>query len=121
MEDRMREKLIELLDDIQRCGEDFDDYEIYGMRLPNSVSNDDVADHLIANGVTIQKWIPVTERLPEDNERVLVYHDDGMIRFGINKGGFADVVSTHYLQNNHRTWFSRVTHWMPLPEPPKGE
>jgi hypothetical protein len=67
------------------------------------------------------RWIPVTERLPEDNERVLVYHDDGMIRFGINKGGFADVVSSLYLQHNHRTCFSKVTHWMPLPEPPKGE
>jgi hypothetical protein len=67
------------------------------------------------------KWIPVTERLPDNNERVLVYHDDGMIRFGINKGGFADVVSTLYLKHNHRTCFSKVTHWMPLPEPPKGE
>ena len=26
-----------------------------------------MADHLIANGVTIQQWIPVTERLPEDD------------------------------------------------------
>ena len=49
----MMKKLIELLDDIQLRGEDFTDYEIYGMRLPNTVSNDDVADHLIANGVTI--------------------------------------------------------------------
>ena len=47
----MREKLIDLLDDIQLRGEDFTDYEIYGMRLPNTVSNDDVADHLIANDV----------------------------------------------------------------------
>ena len=47
----MREKLIEMLDDIQLRGEDFTDYEIYGMRLPNTVSNEDVADHLIANDV----------------------------------------------------------------------
>lgn len=47
-----REKLIELLDDIQLRGENFTEYEIYGMRLPNTVSNEDVADHLIANGVT---------------------------------------------------------------------
>ena len=76
---------------------------------------------VIANGVTVQQWIPVSERLPKDNERVLVYHDDGMIRFGINKGGFADVVSSLYLQHNHRTCISKVTHWMPLPEPPKGK
>ena len=78
-----------------------------------------IADHLIANGVTIQRWIPVSERLPKDNERVLVYHDDGVMRFGINKDGFADVVSSLYLRNNHRTCFSKVTHWMPLPQPPK--
>ena len=28
-----------------------------------------IADHLIANGVTIQKWIPVTERLPKSLRR----------------------------------------------------
>ena len=67
------------------------------------------------------KWISVKERLPEDNERVLVYHDDGMIRLGINKNGFADVVSNLYLKHNHKTCFSKVTHWMPLPEAPKGE
>ena len=100
-----REKLIELL---KEC---FD----------NGLNFEESADYLIANGVTVQQWIPVSERLPEENERVLVYHDDGMIRFGINKGGFADVVSTLYLQNHHRTCFSKVTHWMPLPEPPKGE
>ncbi len=99
-----REKLIELLE-----------------RWPCFGTAEEHADHIIANGVTVQKWIPVTERLPEANERVLVYHDDGMIRFGINKGGFADVVSTLYLQNNHRTCFSKVTHWMPLPEAPKGD
>ena len=60
----VREKLVELLDDIQRCGEDYTDYEIYGMRLPDTVSNEDVASHLIANGVTVQVeaklyWKPV--------------------------------------------------------------
>ena len=49
----MREKLIELLDDIQMRGETYTDYEIYGMRLPNTISNEEVADHLISNGVTI--------------------------------------------------------------------
>lgn len=27
-----------------------------------------LADHLISNGVTVQKWIPVSERLPKDSE-----------------------------------------------------
>jgi DNA-directed RNA polymerase subunit RPC12/RpoP len=51
----VREKLVELLDDIQVRGEDFTDYEIYGMRLPDTISNEDVASHLIAHGVTVQE------------------------------------------------------------------
>lgn len=50
---RMREKLIEMLGDIQLRGEAYTYYEIYGMRLHDTVSNEEVADHLIANGVTI--------------------------------------------------------------------
>ena len=30
------------------------------------------ADYLIANGVTLQRWIPVSERLPESGVHVLV-------------------------------------------------
>ena len=108
-----REKLIELLDDYTQ--------PLSVRDIHKADFAEKFADHLIANGVTVQQWIPVTERLPKDNERVLVYHDDGMIRFGINKGGFADVVSSLYLKHNHRTCFSKVTHWMPLPQPPKGE
>lgn len=60
-----REKLIELLGDVQRCGEDYTDYEIYGMRIPDTVSNEEVADHLIANGVTVRergRWEWYTDR-----------------------------------------------------------
>ena len=31
-----------------------------------------LADHLIYNGVTVQEWIPVTERLPENETDVLI-------------------------------------------------
>ena len=38
-------------------------------------SFEDVADYLISNGVTVQEWIPVTERLPErDKEVLLIVH-----------------------------------------------
>ena len=50
-----REKLIELLEDVQRCGEDYTDYEIYGMRIPDTVSNEKVANHLISHGVTVRE------------------------------------------------------------------
>jgi hypothetical protein len=79
-----------------------------------------IADHLIAHGVTVQGWIPVTERLPERTlppKDVLVYHDLGC-------GMFVDRAWYSY---DKKRWCSvlgmklKVTHWMPLPEPPKGE
>ena len=59
----------------------------------------------------VQKWIPVTERLPDNFERVL-------IASGIN-------VDTGWYRARDNEWISEgyiglvVTHWMPLPEPPK--
>lgn len=69
-----------------------------------------LADHLIANGVTIQRWIPVEERLPEDDVEVLTRRATGMSVE--SRCGFGWV----YDEYNGR-W--EVTHWMPLPQPPK--
>ena len=78
----------------------------------------EVADHLIANGVTIQRWIPVTERLPEKSGKYLCIARSSLFRdatfqaiLGYDKGGFHDGCIC----------MDDVTHWMPLPEPPKGE
>ena len=76
-----------------------------------------IADHLIANGVTVQKWIPVSERLPEDwKERVLV-----KIKDANNIIGHPDMDTDRYMGDIWVRWGHNVTHWMPLPEPPKGE
>lgn len=102
----MREKLIELIGQAQDCGCDVTD--VVEM---NYVENETLVDHLIANGVTIQRWIPVTERLPDWRDgKVLVF----------TKYGFSvceRTVNSRW-QGNHARW---ITHWMPLPEPPKEE
>ena len=79
-----------------------------------------VADYLLDNGVTVQEWIPVTERLPECEGSYIVYTERGSIyasHFYTEKRFASGYV-------REAQWSQRgtveVTHWMPLPEPPKG-
>ena len=101
-----REKLIELL---QGARDKYINLLTFEKEL--------IADHLIANGVTVQKWIPVTERLPENKKCVLMYSADGGVAEGV-------------YEESRKRWIQwrwsvfdvpSVTHWMPLPEPPKGD
>lgn len=68
------------------------------------------------------KWIPVTERLPEaeygESEDVLTIDSLKVMRVAYFDGGnwcypTGEVIST--------TCKFHITHWMPLPEPPKEE
>ena len=99
--DDVREKLVEILDEIHHkpLG------KTYRERLET------IADHLIAGGVTIQRWIPVTERLPEQGQEVIVY-SGGVLK--------PTVFAYQFWNKNYDSW-ARITHWMPLPQPPKGE
>ena len=56
-------------------------------------------------------WIPVTERLPEDRNEVLVHTTKK-----VSKARFGD----GRWHGSGGCWMN-VTHWMPLPEPPKEE
>ena len=62
------------------------------------------------------KWIPINERLPEDNERdkygrVLVATDLESVLTCVFDAGRFDIFPKH----------RKVTHWMPLPEPPEEQ
>ena len=105
-----------------------------------------IADGLIANGVTVQEdckdcaeatqncivklqeqiaelrsaqeWVSVKDRLPEESGIYVVTANDG----------HAQRVSFVQWQKKNRMWnltgarsYWRVTHWQPLPQPPKGE
>ena len=101
----VREKLVEL---VKRAITDWKHGDVSEM----------IADHLIANGVTVQEWISVDDRLPEDDSDVLAYSRNGeecrIYPANYAKGVWFDCIFTTPATDT-------TTHWMPLPHPPKGE
>jgi hypothetical protein len=80
---------------------------------------------LMNNGVTVQKWIPVTERLPEGAELVLIHCKNGAMFVGYCGKQYCDYerrwrIKTA-LNSTKLLNLGRVTHWMPLPQPPKED
>ena len=111
----MKDRLIELITEIDtKCGEMglCEDCPAYGKGA--SCINYYIAEHLLANGVTVQEWISVKNRLPEKWQNVLAVRSDGKMRFD-----FICSTGCWYEDVNYVGY--SVTHWMPLPQPPKGE
>ena len=117
----VREKLVELLN-TNACQSPFmcdQACKYYGL---GDCFPDRFADHLIAHGVTVQEWISVDDRLPEEN-------NDGSVNAVLVTDGFVQHMA-YFARGEWRfaesgeikepMWYS-ITHWMPLPEPPKGE
>jgi len=81
-------------------------------------------EHLLLNGKIVQsenerlkaerEWISVEDRLPEVFEHVLIYTINGRITT-------ANITSYHHWNTDQPEPLSmrQVTHWMPLPKPPK--
>ena len=131
----VREKLVELLDIIIQ---------------PGQKTLGDIADYLISNGVTVQEnveisdellkqlknapitickeepsieltqeWISVDDELPEVGGYVVcIAKRNPFSRFmpmvaRIEKNGWVNPITEQYI--------SEITHWMQMPQPPKGE
>ena len=87
-----------------------------------------VADYLLDNGVTVQEWISVKDRLPDNKEH------DWVLAQVVEDNGFMHIPRVMEYRQAKNDWFEEtygwlsehnglfsVTHWMPLPNPPKGE
>lgn len=126
----VREKLVELLDDMQRSGTGY---------FGSAIENKKIADYLIRHGVTVQEWIPVTDRLPDEHESLFArYKDTDKWRNAMFTTISDRVIVCAEYENGKRivktantvdsVWKvkdifhpCKVTHWMPMPHPPKGE
>ena len=69
----------------------------------------------IPAAVSVPQWISVKDRLPDDNDRVIAFcpyeAEVSAYRYCV-KWGWSLKTSMSY---------NGITHWMPLPHPPKGE
>ena len=138
----VREKLVELL----RNSPHLDTIKGY---KGNDCTFEQGADWLIAHGVTVQEnleisdkllkqlkkapittwkeepsieivkeWIPVEERLPEEKVNCIVHYKHA---YCDNDDYWAIGICFYNGEKFQMDWSYKVTHWMPLPKPPKGE
>ena len=74
-----------------------------------------VADYLLDNGVTVQEWISVEDRLPDDNDRVIAFRpnepETSAYKYCVMWGWSVKASLKH----------RGITHWCKMPHPPKGE
>ena len=81
------------------------------------------ARKLIEDAPAAVRWIPVSERLPMPYVYAVVCRHDLLGK--ANTVGLEYITITHdeipVWSKDYMTWKCKVSHWMPLPEPPKGE
>ena len=136
----VREKLVELLDDMQRSGTGY---------FGNAIENKKIADYLITHGVTVhenveisdellkqlknapitickeelsielaQEWISVNDRLQEEKVNCIVHYKHA---YCDNDDYWAIGICFYDGEKFQMDWSYKVTHWQYLPQPPKGE
>ena len=107
----VREKLVELIGSTE-----YGNGSLVGKNFQKGFI-EKIASNLIAHGVTVQEWISVDERIPQNFVSVLGYMTDA--------GEFPPVRECYTVGNAF--FFPAlgdihpVSHWCEMPQPPKGE
>lgn len=65
-------------------------------------------------------WIPVEERLPEEDERVMISTKNGVVKEGTYTERYGYTMRKGFFTENCFEDLQGVTAWQPLPEPYKG-
>ena len=106
----VREKLIGLVKNALRA---------YGRDLEKVVEPYDfIADFLIHSGVTVQEWISAKKRLPQEKVDCIVHYKHA---YCDNDDYWAIGMCFYDGEKFQVNPAYKVTHWMPMPQPPKGE
>ena len=129
-----REKLIELLAKYFTIGDSYaynltrvkEAFAVGTVSLDDFVEFDDetvadIADHLIANGVTVQEWIPVSDP-PKKNGYYMCWKLFSAV--GERKEYREEILfyeDNMWLENARSFRKEYPMYWMHLPQPPKGE
>lgn len=66
-------------------------------------------------------WIPVEERLPEEDERVMISTRNGVVKEGTYTERYGYTMRKGFFTENCFEDLQGVTAWQPLPEPYKGD
>ena len=98
----VREKMVELIESARYWGSD---------------TSAEIADYLITNGVTVQEWISVKDRLPEEKGKCIVYYRHA---YCDNDDYWAIGMCFYDGEKFQMDLLYKVTHWQYLPQPPKG-
>ena len=108
----VKEKLVELLGNIYLPM--MDGHNTIGeYNIPHKFK-EKIADYLISNGVTVQEWISVKDKLPKEHGYYRVYHKN------------SKSISDRFYYKDCPDLFVNVmddpiTYWKPIEQPPKGE
>ena len=97
----------------------------------SATDNETLAEDIynwVGKGEPVQEWISVKDRLPDNKEH------DWVLAQVVEDNGFLHIPKVMEYRQQRNDWFEEtygwlsehngaftVTHWMPLPQPPKGE
>lgn len=122
----VREKLVEILKQAPFEGKVLDEWW-WEEKIKR------IADHLISNGVTVQEWISVKDHTPTEADGTVWVCLADVFPYN-EKEPYIDAkhdrrITEAFYSEFSKQWYKEgavfpdgvVTHWMPLPRPPKGE
>lgn len=121
-----RDSILEKIETIQKA------YILHEPAGMNGLSAVTQCKEAIKNHPTANCLVPCSERMPEKDGNYLCYTEDGDFLQAYYDSGIDDdfpfgIWEQHYDSGTlgwaGEDWvaYGVITHWMPLPEPPKGE